>query len=322
VVCVAFNRDGDLLFTAGKDGLMNVWHSDTGERLGTYPPEKGVIYECDVSHDTSKFIAAFADQKVMIYATEVGRELESINIEASVKSVEWNRRWDKQDRFVQANDSFNNNKIPKAICIWAVNGGSKGSTKITTINDYDAKCNIVRWGPFDETIISGHDNGYFYVWNASNGKLMHSIAAHTGNLSSMSFNEDRTLMLTCSLDGVAKLWETRTFKELKVYNTDRPLNACGISPLVDSQTNRRWHILLGGGQAAEHVTTTASSEGKFQTLLWNMVYASEIGSIRGGFGPINTLKWFPDGSGFVTGGEDGFARIHKFDDSYWSDKYF
>eukprot|EP00971_Amphidinium_carterae_P050142 988207-Amphidinium_carterae.2 len=41
-----------------------------------------------------------------------------------------------------------------------------------------------------------------------------------------------------------------------------------------------------------------------KALLWHMVFEEELGQVKGGFGPLNALAWFPDGGGYVTGGED------------------
>ena len=46
---VKFNRDGDLLFTCGKDHKPNVWYSENGERLGTYSGHNGSVYDCDIN---------------------------------------------------------------------------------------------------------------------------------------------------------------------------------------------------------------------------------------------------------------------------------
>ena len=46
---VKFNRDGDLLFTCGKDHKPNVWYAENGERLGTYNGHNGSVYDCDVN---------------------------------------------------------------------------------------------------------------------------------------------------------------------------------------------------------------------------------------------------------------------------------
>ena len=47
------------------------------------------------------------------------------------------------------------------------------------------------------------------------------------------------------------------------------------------------------------------------------IFEEEIGGIRGHFGPINALAWHPDGRSFTSGGEDGYVRIHHFDNDYF-----
>ena len=82
-----------------------------------------------------------------------------------------------------------------------------------------------------------------------------------------------------------------SYECIKTYETDRPLNDAVISPLFNDQVNPMFHILLVGGQDAKSVTTTSASLGKFEALLWHMVYQEEIGTVRGHFGPLNTLAW-------------------------------
>ena len=33
---VVYNREGDLIFTTGKDNVANIWFSSNGERLGSF----------------------------------------------------------------------------------------------------------------------------------------------------------------------------------------------------------------------------------------------------------------------------------------------
>merc|ERR1712003_264068 len=109
---------------------------------------------------------------------------------------------------------------------------------------------------------------------------------------------------------------------VKTYETDRPLNDAAISPLYNTEKDRKYHVLLGGGQDAKDVTTTAASSGKFEATIWHMIYEEEIGSIKGHFSPINSVAWFPDGRGFVTGAEEGIVRVFFFFSETRSEHYF
>jgi translation initiation factor 3 subunit I len=45
----------------------------------------------------------------------------------------------------------------------------------------------------------------------------------------------------------------------------------------------------------------------------------EIGVIPGHFGPVNTILFHLDGRGFISGGEEGNVRLHRFDQTYFED---
>ena len=54
-------------------------------------------------------------------------------------------------------------------------------------------------------------------------------------------------------------------------------------------------VVLGGGQEAAEVTTTASKAGKFQARFFHLVFEEEIGRVKGHFGPINSVAFHPNG---------------------------
>eukprot|EP00923_Selenidium_pygospionis_P034496 GHVN01060106.1.p1 GENE.GHVN01060106.1~~GHVN01060106.1.p1 ORF type:complete len:188 (+),score=22.46 GHVN01060106.1:402-965(+) len=175
------------------------------------------------------------------------------------------------------------------------------------------------WGPFDETIISTHQGGYVMVWDLKSRQPIREFKAHKENVQCVSMSEDRLLMLTCAggSDRSAQLWETHTFEKIKTYESDRPLNACDISPAWNNGDHRRPHILIGGGQEARDVAESGT-EGKFQAVFHHLIYGGEIGQVKGHFGPINSLKYMPDGRGFASGGEEGTTRLWRFDDECWN----
>ena len=100
---------------------------------------------------------------------------------------------------------------------------------------------------------------------------------------------------------------------MKTYSTERPVNSAAISPLFD-------HVVLGGGQEAMEVTTTASESGKFESRFFHLIFEEEFARLKGHFGPIQSLAFHPDGKSYASGGEDGYVRIQSFDESYFNFK--
>jgi len=102
-----------------------------------------------------------------------------------------------------------------------------------------------------------------------------------------------------------------SYQHLKTYHTGRPINSCSLSPIKDE-------ILVGGGQEASQVTTTRVDAAQFKVRFFHLVHEEDIGGIAGHFGPVNVVLYRPDGSGFVTGGEDGYIRLQTFDPDYYT----
>jgi translation initiation factor 3 subunit I len=321
---IKFNYDGDFFITCAKDGEVCLIRTDTCERVGTYNPvgdKAGAVFAVDVTMDSSHVVTANADGK-LVYYTFTGEQVGQINHGGILKYVEWNQKPGAQNMVVTCNDKFKSSSeglVPNRIMIWQF----QPSKKLLTISEeLPMRATKVKWGPFDETLVSIFEEGTVIIWDADSGRKLNVIDAHKGPITSMNFSEDRMLMITSSKDQCAKLWAMDEHECIKTYETDRPLNDVAISPLFKAEKDPKLHILMGGGQDAKDVTTTASSNGKFEATLWHMVYGEEIGTVKGHFGPINTLAWRRDGKGFVTGGEDGYVRVHVFDNEYWTSKKF
>ena len=78
------------------------------------------------------------------------------------------------------------------------------------------------------------------------------------------------------------------------YNTTALMLTIMFSP-------RAQHVVIGGGQDARDVTTTAARDGKFDARFFHMLLEEEFGRVKGHFGPINTLAFHPDGKSYCSG---------------------
>jgi len=167
----------------------------------------------------------------------------------------------------------------------------------------------IAWMPLNESLLVTFDNGALRLYDPQTGDEMEEIMAHEKKINRVRFNQHKTLFLTSSADFTAKLFDSVDLKHHKTYKTDRPVNDAVLSETKD-------HILLGGGQEAMAVTTTAGKVGKFETRFFHLVYEEEFGTVKGHFGPINALAINPNGRSFASGAEDGYVRLHFFDKSY------
>lgn len=133
-------------------------------------------------------------------------------------------------------------------------------------------------------------------------------------ITDLQWSADRTYFITSSKDKTARLIAARNLDILKTYVADTPLNSACM-------TNKKDYVILGGGQAAMDVTTTAARQGKFEARFYHKIFEDEIGRVRGHFGPLNTVAADPTGKSYASGGEDGYVRVHHFDKGYYDFNY-
>lgn len=168
--------------------------------------------------------------------------------------------------------------------------------------DENNKATSIAWTKADEHIIVGFDNGLIVKYDVETGReIVRKTGIHTDRINRLSFNKDKTLLVTASKDCTAVLIDPIELEIIRTYRTDRPVNGAVISPTHP-------HILMGGGQEAMNVTTTSSSQGKFETRFFHLVYGEEFARVKGHFGPINALAVHPFGKSYASGSEDGYVN--------------
>jgi translation initiation factor 3 subunit I len=249
------------------------------------------VWDLEPDRFTDRLLTASADATVRLWKCETGECLAVFPHKGPVRGVAWA---EGSQEFATISDPFvdHNAKICVYRCTWTVNDNADDRDD----HEYDDTPRLeidlpkiggkrinptgILWTSMNEDLLVCFDNGALRLYDPDTGELKEEIQAHDKKINRMRFNRDRTLLITSSADFTSKLFDAVDWKHLYSYKTDRPVNDAVISPTKD-------HILLGGGQEAMSVTTTAGKVGKFETRFFHLVYQDEFGCVKGHFGPIN-----------------------------------
>lgn len=306
---VRFNKEGDLIFSSAKDSCPVVWQSHNGQRIGNYDAKIGVIWDLDVDYTTS-LVAAGGSESLFIWDAETGKTLHNIETQNSTRCCAFSF-----SGFQVLYTTDSTMKLLPKMCVVDIRDPSQLEAPQNSGYYHEEavteKPSAVIWGALDREFMTGNEKGLVKKWDIRRpGEIVEKSDQHTGAITDMQGYPDCTMFITASKDCTARLFDIDSLDVVKTYHSDRPVNSASISPT-------REHIVLGGGQEAMEVTTTAQQSGKFEAQFYHMIYEEEFARVKGHFGPINTIAFHPDGRGYASGSEDGYVRIHRFDPKYF-----
>jgi len=300
IICVVvISHDTTILITESGEGATK---EERKEKVGTV-----LTLHSAPPVDTTVLITGSGDSLVKLWDVETGKEIYNLPHKVPVKSVEF-AEGDKQ--FLVLTDNVMGHS--STVSIYALNDGRPAGNPHEIVVK-DVKLTYAMWGPLNKTIIISAADGSIRVYDADTLKLVQENKEHTKIVNKMAFDKDKFTFISASGDQTAKLFDTKTLTVLKSYDTGRPVNAAAISPIKE-------HVIIGGGQSAESVTTQKQDSSQFKVRFFHKIFNEELGSLPGHFGPVETLAFSPDGHSFVSGGWDGYIRIHHFDDSYFKEE--
>lgn len=304
---IKYNIEGDLLFSCAKDPQPNVWYSINGERLGTYKGHGGAVWCLDVSWDTCKLLTGSADNTCRLWDVQTGVQLSEFQTRSAVRTCGLSF---SGNLVMYTTDKAMSQSCEMLVYDLRDEGQMRNNDPMWSVPSAKSKITSAVWGPLDEVIITGHENGDLCQWDVSAQEMGRRVSDHNKKINDIQLSKDMNLLVTASKDFTAKLFDTYSLDHMKTYKTDRPVNSAAISPLKP-------HLVLGGGQEAMDVTTTSTRIGKFDARFYHLIFEEEFGRIKGHFGPINSITFHPDGKGYSSGGEDGYVRVHQFDQQYF-----
>jgi WD40 repeat protein len=199
VFTAAYNHNGALVATAGKDGTVKVWNSHTAAQVGLIPAQgKFAIYDVTFSPQ-NRYLATAGRGGITVWALKDILEQNSLGQQATLKPL---MHWS-----------------PRASTLSLVFGpkgrllASQGSDGSLEVYDLDSEKS---WGaPGDKNALpvfspdgkqlalgKGLD---ILLYDAATGKQVSELSGHTDNVFQVAFVGP--YLISCSADGTVKIWD-------------------------------------------------------------------------------------------------------------------
>lgn len=128
---------------------------------------------------------------------------------------------------------------------------------------------------FDETLIATASAFDVTLWDTAKARPLHTLKGHTAQLTSISFNNNGTMVATASLDKTIRAWDTRTGTLLATLNHKAPVYSTVFSP--DSK-----FIASGSGVNSDKPSTVT---------IWDTVTRKRLSSFSDQLGWVTLLAF-------------------------------
>jgi WD40 repeat protein/serine/threonine protein kinase/DNA-binding XRE family transcriptional regulator len=174
------------------------------------------------------------------------------------------------------------------------------------------------------------------LWDVQTGKPVFKISLQeSGPFYGVDYSPDGKYLLTAHIDGAARLWDSRTGKQVKEYNPHQEgLVSAKFSPdgtkilttgfegrarLWDVQTGQEVREFVGHTDLIAHTAfshdgvyaATASFDGTVR--LWQVSTGRELRRYTGHLAGVENVAFSPDGTFLVSVSDDGTARFWDTD---------
>ena len=196
VSCVRWGGTGKI-YTSSQDKTVKIWNASNGTILGTLTAHAHWVNHLALSTD---FVlrSAYHDHTGNIPSSDSQKLAKARSRFESAATI----NGEVVERLVSASDDF-------TIYLWHPSATLK---PIARLLGHQKQVNHVTFSPNGQLIASAGFDNHVKLWNASDGKFLHSLRAHVGPVYMTSFSADSRLLVSASKDTTLKVWDVATGK--------------------------------------------------------------------------------------------------------------
>ena len=281
IVSGVFAADGRRVFTCTREGFLEIWDRQTGERQTSRQMPGFAAAGAPVFSSTGRFILnGGADGRLRIWTAETAQETLAttlFNAAGEIGCIALHP--DGRQTLVQYGT--------QAPGLWNLQTGAL--ERSLYFEGLAGPLNAAALFKDGQRILATSGGMWAGIWSLSTGKRLQQLGGHTDVILSAALSGDGLFAITGSADRTARVWDARSgdaFLSLLGHTA-------GLSSVTVSTDGRR--------------VITASEDGTAR--LWNANGGREILVLSGHAGPVTGAGFLADGRRAVTAGQDGTIRV-------------
>ena len=277
VEAAAHSPDHRRFATCGRDGNINIYSTDTGEKLTQLQSNRGWVLDLVFSTDSSKLLAGNLDGTACIWDLQLCTATATLDKHSDrVHAVAWSEDEDEFD--ILATGSWDG-----TIAFWSENG-----ELLSTIHDPADDVFSLAFIPNRKRILSAGRDGHIRLWDYSTGALLSTFTGHTGPVQSLVVFQSpskQLMLLSASEDQTLRIWNLQTGEATQtlVGHVNSVMNAA-ITP-----DSRR--------------IISASYDDTLK--IWDTTTGNLILTLRGHDAPVYSITVLRNNQRVISGGADG-----------------
>lgn len=287
---LTLSRDGKTLIVAGGDAQIRFVDIATGEVRRTLAGHTNAIYRAVFSPDEKLLASSSRDLTARVWEVASGGEIHRLEgFRCSVKAVAFSP--DGAMVAAAGNDGM--------LKLWDVKTG-KELKSFVHINSADIDMSVysVAFGRDGKKIYAGNGDGTISEWEIAAGKETRVWKAHDATNLKLVFSPDYSLLASYG-DGLVKLWDTSSWRELRSMSTARAPAAFNYSSTMAFSHNGKLFAASGIG-----LDQKQTSYLYVQTLVWKVDTGEKLFTIEGHKFDVDGLMFTKDDHFLMTGSVD------------------
>jgi WD40 repeat protein len=330
VNAVVFSPRATLLATASADKTIRLWDLTTGQALVTFVGHTASVSALTFSADGNYLISGSRDRTIRVWNV-AARSPNAVLVLGGPTNVVLTVALHPNQTALAAGSG------DSLVRVWDLDFPRRH--RLSTLSGHTARLRGIAFSPDGQTLASSDNNGQVRIWDLDSGQTVRAWDA-LSKIWNLVYNQEGSLLVTCSADTKARVWEPTTGRLLQeLVGHANEVEDAAFSPddryLVTVADDRlgivwdttTWHsvaVLDTGGLTGEVYAVAFSPDGQQvatahtdrQARLWSFapqagggVDVTLVATLTGHTDMLFDIKFSPDGRYVATASWDNTVRL-------------